>query len=93
MITVWAVFILSAGLSRTGVADVVGRQMMRVAGKGEVRLLIVIMVTVAVLSAFMNNVGVAALLLPVVLTIARKTEIPAIAAVDAPGRRRALWAG
>ena len=77
VITVWAVFILSAGLSRTGVADVVGRQMMRVAGKGEVRLLVVIMLTVALLSAFMNNVGVAALLLPVVITIARKTGIPA----------------
>jgi di/tricarboxylate transporter len=77
VITVWAVFILSAGLSRTGVADVVGRQMMRVAGKGEVRLLIVIMITVGLLSAFMNNVGVAALLLPVVITIARTTGIPA----------------
>ncbi len=77
VITVWAVFILSAGLSRTGVADAVGRRMMRVAGKGEARLLIVIMLTVALLSAFMNNVGVAALLLPVVITIARKTDIPA----------------
>jgi di/tricarboxylate transporter len=77
VITVWAVFILSAGLSRTGVADVVGRQMMRVAGSGEVRLLIVIMLTTALLSAFMNNVGVAALLLPVVITIARKTGISA----------------
>jgi len=77
VITVWAVFILSAGLSRTGVADVVGRQMMRVAGEGEVRLLVVIMLTVALLSAFMNNVGVAALLLPVVVTIARTTGIPA----------------
>ena len=76
VITVWAVFILSAGLSRTGVADAVGRQMMRVAGKGETRLLVVIMLTVALLSAFMNNVGVAALLLPVVITIARKTDIP-----------------
>jgi di/tricarboxylate transporter len=76
VITVWAVFILSAGLSRTGVADIVGRQMMRVAGHGQTRLLVVIMVTVAVLSAFMNNVGVAAMLLPVVVTISGKERIP-----------------
>ena len=76
VITVWAVFILSAGLSHTGVADLVGRQIMRVAGEGQLRLLVVIMLTVAMLSAFMNNVGVAALLLPVVINIARETKIP-----------------
>jgi len=73
VVTVWAVFILSAGLSRTGVANVVGRQVLRLAGEGEVRLLVVIMVTAGVMSAFMNNVGVVALLLPVVMDIANRT--------------------
>ena len=73
VVTVWAVFILSAGLSRTGVANVVGRQVLRLAGSGEVRLLVVIMLAAGVMSAFMNNVGVAALLLPVVMDIARRT--------------------
>ena len=77
VITVWAVFILSGGLSRTGVANVLGRNVMRLSGQGEVRLLVVIMVTAAVLSAFMNNIGVAALLLPVVIGISQKTRIPA----------------
>ncbi len=76
VVTVWAVFILSAGLSVTGVANVIGRQVMRLAGQGEIRLLVIIMLTVAVLSAFMNNVGVAALFLSVVLTIARETNLP-----------------
>lgn len=76
VVTVWAVFILSAGLYSTGVANIIGRQVMRLSGSGEVRLLIVIMTTAALLSAFMNNVGVAALLLPVTLTIAKKTNIP-----------------
>lgn len=75
VVTVWAVFILSAGLSGTGVAHVIGRQVLRVAGKGEVRLLVIIMLTAAVLSGLMNNVGVVALLLPVVLTIAKQTRI------------------
>lgn len=74
VVTVWAVFILSAGLSRTGVANIVGRQVLRLSGEGEARLLVVIMVTAGIMSAFMNNVGVAALLLPVVMDIARRTR-------------------
>ncbi|MDX1689004.1 MAG: SLC13 family permease [Candidatus Promineifilaceae bacterium] len=73
VVTVWAVFILSAGLSRTGVANVVGRHVLRLAGEGELRLLVVIMVTAGVMSGFMNNVGVVALLLPVVMDIAGRT--------------------
>ncbi|UCG23873.1 MAG: anion permease [Chloroflexota bacterium] len=76
VVTVWAVFILSGALARTGVAQVIGRQVMRVAGNGEFRLLLMIMLTAAILSAFMNNVGVAALLLPVVMEIARRTGTP-----------------
>ncbi len=76
VITVWAVFILSGGMSRTGVASLIGRQILRLAGTGEVRLMTVIMLTAGVMSAFMNNVGVAALLLPVVMDIARRTGNP-----------------
>ena len=32
VVTVWAMFILSEGLTRTGIADIIGRQVMRVAG-------------------------------------------------------------
>jgi di/tricarboxylate transporter len=75
VVTVWAVFILSGGLSRTGVAGRIGHYVLRLAGKGEVRLLVVIMLTAAIMSAFMNNVGVAALLLPVVMDIARRLDL------------------
>jgi di/tricarboxylate transporter len=70
-------FILSEGLTRTGIADIIGRQVMRVAGRREIAMIFVIMVTGAVLSAFMNNIGVAALMLPVVVDVARRTRIPA----------------
>ena len=76
VVTVWAMFILSEGLTRTGIADIIGRQVMRIAGKREVPIIFVIMITGAVLSAFMNNIGVAALMLPVVVDIARRTRIP-----------------
>jgi di/tricarboxylate transporter len=74
VITVWAVFMLSGGLSRTGIANMIGKQVLRLAGHGEKRLLVVIMLTAGVMSAFMNNIGVAALMLPVVLDIGRKTD-------------------
>ena len=75
VITVWAVFILSGGLAATGVADFVGRQVFRLSGESETRLLIVLMVTAGLLSAFMNNVGVAALMLPVAVNLARQLRI------------------
>lgn len=74
VITVWSMFILSAGLSATGVADIIGRQVLKMAGRSEPRMIIVIMLTGGILSAFMNNIGVAALMLPVVMDIARRTK-------------------
>lgn len=73
VVTVGAVFVLSAGLSKTGVANWIGRQILRIAGQGEVQLIILIMVTAGVLSGFMNNVGVAALFLPMVMEMAQRT--------------------
>jgi di/tricarboxylate transporter len=76
VIVVWAVFIVSAGLTRSGVADLIARQVMRLAGRSELRLMVLIMVAVGIMSAFMSNVGAAAILLPAVMSVARKTDIP-----------------
>lgn len=75
VITVAAVFALSGGLARTGVADILGRQVLHLSGKSEARLIIIIMLIAGTMSAFMNNVGAVALLLPVILIISRKTAI------------------
>ena len=77
VVTVLAMYILSEGLTRTGIAGLLGGQLVAIAGSGEARLTVAIMVTAGTLSAFMNNIGVAALLLPVVVEIARRTEVPA----------------
>jgi di/tricarboxylate transporter len=76
VVTVWAVLILSAGLSRTGVARMIGHRVLRLAGNGQTQLILVIMLIVGVLSGFMNSIGVTSLFLPVVIDIARRTEIP-----------------
>ncbi|MGD8520225.1 MAG: SLC13 family permease [Desulfobacterales bacterium] len=76
VVTVWAVFILSGGLTHTGVANVIGKFVLRLAGSKEIMMIIVIMTTAGILSAVMNNVAVAALMLPVVMDIARHTGRP-----------------
>ncbi|MBE0411982.1 MAG: SLC13 family permease [Anaerolineales bacterium] len=76
VVTVWAMFIISAGLAHTGVARVIGQYILRLAGSGEAQLIAVIMVASGVMSAFMNNIGVAALLLPVVMDLGKRTGHP-----------------
>ncbi|MBB5348649.1 SLC13 family permease [Desulfoprunum benzoelyticum] len=74
VVTIWAVFILSGGLTRTGIANILGRYLLKIAGNRPTRLVIVIMVIAGALSSFMNNIAVAALMLPVVMDVARKTR-------------------
>mgnify|MGYP001094066755 CR=1 FL=1 len=76
VIVVWAVFIISGGLTRSGVADLIARQVVRLAGRSQLRLMLLIMVAVGIMSAFMSNVGAAAILLPAVMSVARETDIP-----------------
>jgi di/tricarboxylate transporter len=76
VITVWAVFIVSGGLTRSGVADLIARQVVRLAGRSQLRLTVLIMLAVGVMSAFMNNIGAVAILMPAVMSVARETDIP-----------------
>ena len=76
VITVWAVYIVSGGLFKTGVADILGKFILRLSGNSEVRLITVIMLTCGLMSAFMNNVGATAMLLPAVVSVAKQTKIP-----------------
>jgi di/tricarboxylate transporter len=74
VITVWAVFIVSAGLFQTGIANLIGLHVSRLANRSEIRLTVVLTLTVGVMSAFMNNVGATAVLLPVVISVARRAD-------------------
>jgi di/tricarboxylate transporter len=76
VITIWAVYIVSGGLFKTGVADILGLVILRLAGKGEARLIAVIMLVCGIMSAFMNNVGAVAVLMPAVIGISGRTKIP-----------------
>jgi di/tricarboxylate transporter len=76
VITVWAVYMVSGGLFKTGVAEMLGNAILKIAGDEETGLVGTIMATVGMISAFMNNVGAVAMLLPSVVGISRKTSVP-----------------
>ena len=69
-ITVAAMFVLSAGLERTGVIDWLGRVVSKAAGRSPILALATMMMSVMVLSAFINNTPVVVILTPVVISLA-----------------------
>lgn len=73
-ITIWAMSILSGALYRTGVAAVLANQLLHMSGRHPLRQLLAVMITAAAISAFMNNIAVIALFLPVVMDLARETR-------------------
>ena len=75
-IVVAAIFVLSAGMHRTGLSDLIGSLIGRWAGQGLGRALAVIMPSVGLLSAFTHHVTTTAVMLPVTLTLARERNIP-----------------
>ncbi len=76
VITVISMFILSAGLERTGVADRLGSLLLKVAGVHPVRLTMTVMLAVGVMSAFMNNIGATVILITPAFAICRKIGYP-----------------
>jgi di/tricarboxylate transporter len=76
-IVVAAIFVLSAGLHHTGVAESLGRLIGRWAGDSWARAIAVMMPSVALLSAFTHHVTTTAVMLPVTLDLARDKRIPA----------------
>jgi hypothetical protein len=75
VVTVWAMFILSEGLARAGIAEYIGHGVLRAAGRSEARMIAILMLVAGALSGFMNNIGVAALMLPIAVDIARRSGV------------------
>jgi di/tricarboxylate transporter len=76
VIAIIAVMILGAGMDRTGIMRKVAAFLLRMGGTTERRITALISATVAGISAFMQNIGAAALFLPVVNRLSERTEIP-----------------
>ena len=70
------VMILGCGVDRSGIMAKVTRPILRVAGSSERRLVSLVSAAVGAISAFMQNIGAAALFLPALLRIAKRTGLP-----------------
>lgn len=77
VITVAAMFVLGAGISYTGAISTLGEHLIRMTGHNQSLMIAAIMGVVAFFSAFINNIGATAVLMPVVITMARKAKLPA----------------
>lgn len=75
VVMIAALFVIGEGLFRTGIAAATGSWLLRVGGRNELRLLLLLMPTVAFISAFMSSTGAVALFIPVVLHLARKASL------------------
>ncbi|MFW5966460.1 MAG: SLC13 family permease [Persicimonas sp.] len=76
VLAIVAVMIMGQGLARAGVTDKLSRFILHIAGRGKRRILSLVSVTVGVMSGFMQNVGAAALFLPVMMSISKREKIP-----------------
>ncbi|WP_420863162.1 SLC13 family permease [Algirhabdus cladophorae] len=76
VISIIAVMIIGAGLDKTGLMSKVASLIMKKGGTTEGRIIPIVSGTVGVISSFMQNVGAAALFLPVVSRISARTNIP-----------------
>ncbi|MFA5370734.1 MAG: SLC13 family permease [Sideroxydans sp.] len=76
VISIIAVMIVGAGLDKTGLMNKVAGLILRAAGKTEARIIPAVSSTVGFISSFMQNVGAAALFLPVVGRISARTGLP-----------------
>ena len=76
VISIIAVMIMGAGLDRTGIMSQLAGYILRLGGSTEKRIIPIISGTVGIISSFMQNIGAAALFLPVVSRISTRTSIP-----------------
>lgn len=76
VISIIAVMIIGAGLDRTGIMGNVATFILKVGGTTEGRIIPIISATVGFISSFMQNVGAAALFLPVVSRISARSGLP-----------------
>ncbi len=76
-IIVAAVFVLSAGLSATGITDRIGATVARAAGGSEWRTIGVVMPATAALAAFSHHLMVTAMMLPMLMRLGREQNLAA----------------
>ena len=76
-ITVAAMFVISQAIFKTGILDQFSNYLGSQAEKSETKLILTLMLSTGLLSAIINDTAVVALLMPAVIQISQKNNIPA----------------
>ena len=63
-------FIVGGGIFQTGLAKMIGGQVIKLAGTSETRLFLLVMLVTALIGGFVSNTGTVALMLPIVVSMA-----------------------
>ncbi|MDQ3118279.1 MAG: SLC13 family permease [Verrucomicrobiota bacterium] len=77
IIILGAIFVISGALQKTGVLDLLGARILKLAGASTNSLLLLLMSSTAGVSAFMNNTTVTAMFLPPTVSVARRAKLSA----------------
>lgn len=72
VIMIAGLFVIGAGIVRTGLAAMVGNQLLKWSGSNEKKLFVLILLITGLMGSFMSNTGTVALMLPIVIGVALK---------------------
>lgn len=75
VLTIASLFVVGGAVLQTGLAGTLGRRILAIAGNSPIKLIATIMLTVALLSAFMSDAGTVAVLLPAIVSLAISAQI------------------
>ena len=70
-------FVVSGAIFQTGLAKLASRQVLRWAGTSEMKLFLLVMLVTAFVGSFVSNTGTVALMLPIVVSMAKTANVPA----------------
>lgn len=68
-------FVVGAGILRTGLAGMAGQLLLKWSGNSELKLFVLLLIIVGSVGAFMSNTGTVALMMPIVVSIAISMKV------------------
>ncbi len=76
IVTIAGLFVLTGGLVKTGIVDLIGRRLYKISGDSEFVLTALVMVVAATSAAVLKNTTTTAMFVPVVIGLANRAKIP-----------------
>lgn len=77
VIMIAALFIVGGAISKTGLAEAVSNRLLKLAGNSSYKLFILVILVTAFIGTFLSNTGTVAMLMPIVVSLATKSNTSA----------------